>query len=120
MCKLVKLFYSKDWQEPGCKQILTQNSLVKSTQQRILNSKILTQNSLVKSTQQRILNSRKFELSSYTVAVQLPPQQQSRQDHSFYVVHYIALCGQFLLEQDSLVLIVTSPEEITYLLATFA
>ena len=38
----------------------------------------------------------------------LPPQQQSRQDHSFYVVYYIALCGQFLLEQDS------------YLLATFA
>ena len=30
------------------------------------------------------------------------------------------LCGQFLLEQGSLVLIVTSPEEITYLLATFA
>ena len=63
---------------------------------------------------------KQFEFSSYTVAVQLPPQQQSRQDHSFYVVHYIALCGQFLLEQDSLVLIVTSPEEITYLLATFA
>ena len=113
MCKLVKLFNSKDWQEPGCKQILTQNFLVKSTQQRILNSKILTQNSLVKSTQQRILNSRKFQFSSYTVAVQLPPQQQSRQDHSFYVLHYIALCGQFLLEQGSLVLIVTSPEEIT-------
>ena len=101
MCKLVKLFNSKDWQEPGCKQILTHNSLVKSTQQRILNS-------------------RKFEFLSYTVAVQLSPQQQSRQDHSFYVVHYIALCGQFLLEHDSLVLIVTSPEEITYLLATFA
>ena len=82
---------------------------------------MLTQNSLIKSTQQRILNSRKFEFSSYTVAVQLPPpQQQSRQDHSFYVVHYIALCGQFLLEQDSLVLIVTSPEEITYLFATLA
>ena len=120
MCKLVKLFNSKDWQESGCKQILTQNSLVKSTQQRILNSKILTQNSLVKSTQQRILNSWKFEFLSYAVAVQPSPQQQSRQDYSFYVVPYIAVCGQFLLEQDSLVLIVTSPEEITYLLATFA
>ena len=50
----------------------------------------------------------------------LPPQQQSRQDHSFYVVHYIALCGQFLLEQDSLVLIVTSLEGVTNLLATLA
>ena len=101
MCKLVKLLNSKDWQEPGCKQILTQNSLVKSTQQRILNS-------------------RKFEFSSYTVAAQLSPQQQSRQDHLFYIVHYIVLCGQFLLEKNSLVLIVTSPEEITYPLATFA
>ena len=96
MCKLVKLFNSKDRQEPGCKQILTQNSLVKSAQQRILNS-------------------RKFEFLSYTVAVQLPPQEQSRPDHSFYVVHCITLCGQFLLEQGSLVLIVTSPEEITFL-----
>ena len=69
MCKLVKWFNSKDWQEPGSKRILAQNSLVKSTQQRILNS-------------------RKFEFSSYAVAVQLPPQQQSRQDHSFYVVPY--------------------------------
>ena len=58
MCKLVKLFNSKDEQKHGCKQILTQNSLVKSTQQKILNS-------------------RKFEFSSCTVAVQLPPQQQS-------------------------------------------
>ena len=41
-------------------------------------------------------------------------QQQPRQDH------YITLCGQFLLEEGSLALIVTSPEEITYLLATFA
>ena len=57
------------WEEPGSKQILTQNSPVKSTQQRILNS-------------------RKFEFSFYAVAVQLPPQQQSRQDHSFYVVPY--------------------------------
>ena len=69
MCKLVKWFNSKDWQEPGSKQILTQNSLVKSTQQRILNS-------------------RKFEFLFHAVAVQLPPQQQSRQDHSFYVVPY--------------------------------
>ena len=50
----------------------------------------------------------------------LPPQQQSRQDQLFYVVHYIALCGQILLEQDSLVLIVTSLEGVTYLLAIFA
>ena len=49
MCKLVKWFNSKDCQEPGSKQILTQNSLVKSTQQRILNS-------------------RKFEFSFYAVA----------------------------------------------------
>ena len=59
---------------------------------------ILTQNSMVKSTQQRILSSRKFEFSSYTVVVQLPPQQQSQQDHSFFVVYYTALCGQFLLK----------------------
>ena len=90
----MKLFNSKDWQKPGCKQILTQNSLVKSAQQKILNC-------------------RKFEFSSYAVAVQLPPQQQSQQDHSFYVVYYIALRGQFLLDQGSLVLIVTSPKGIT-------
>ena len=93
MCELVKLFNSKNWQEIGCKQILTQNSLFKSTEQRILNG-------------------RKFESSTYTVAVQLPPQRRSRQNHSFYVVHYIGLFGLFLLEQRSFVLIVTSPEGI--------
>ena len=77
---------------------------------------MLTQNSLVKSSQHEILNGWKFEFSSYTVAVQLPSQRQSQQDHSFYVVYDIALCGQCLLEQGSLVLIVTSPEGITYLL----
>ena len=50
VCKLVKLFNSKDWQETGCKQVLTQNSPVKRTQQRILNS-------------------RKFEFSICTVEV---------------------------------------------------
>ena len=36
------------------------------------------------------VNSQQQEIRilSYAVAVQLPPQQQSRQDHSFYVVPY--------------------------------
>ena len=101
MCKLMKLFNSKDWQEPGCKQILTQHSLVESTHQRILTGK-------------------KFEFSTYTVAVRLPPQPQSWQDHLFYLVHYTALCGLFLLEQGLFVSIVTSPEGITYLIIIFA
>ena len=57
---------------------------------------MLIQNSQVKSTQQRILNSRKFEFSSYTVAVQLPPQQQSRQDH------FILRCSLPMLPQATL------------------
>ena len=96
----MKFFNSKDRQETGCKQTLTHNSLVKSTQQRILYG-------------------RKFEFSTYTVAVLLPPQRQSRQEHSFNVVYYIALYGLFLLEQGSFVLIATSPEGIAYLLITF-